>query len=579
MRPTTPIALVVLLYCMAISLTAQDVEQTWKDLKTRLDNPLEVNGGVGLQLQSYGTSLPIDRAVPFNGTLTANLNIRTLGAETPLNFIYSSGGTAFNVLLPSFGFAGMSPTYRDYTLHLGDRTVTLGKYSFSNHSFRGVGGEINKDRWYSRLFYGRLHRAQASDFNGFQNIDPLFRRRGFGILAGGHPIEDGKVEFSLFKAWDEPGSLGTFADSTLIVNPGENVIFSTLIEQNLFQKFKILLNYSNSGFTADRTVRRSDADASKRSLFGILETNGTTRWNNALETRISFLAGFASFDLTYERIDPGYRTMGALFFQDDQENFTIGITTQLFNNVLSLIGNGGLQNNNLDGTRSDKYRRWIGSLQGNLRISKKVSASLGYSNFSSVNRQVRILDPSAPNRLTELALTNDNINASIQYKIGANDQLLSNFTHQNNQTITQDENIAETSNNVTNAMIMYRRNWLEEKLGLGIQIFQNNFSMSFLDQRQLGVNVQVSKSLLDGRLKGSVAMSYLNNQQHELMTDQKKVGNLWQFRPSLNYEIKQGQRISFDGSVLSNHGNNIDAFQESRLRLNYQFDFQRLKKS
>ncbi len=578
MKPFTPLALIFLTLYVVTMSNAQDVEEAVREFKGRFEDPFAVNGGLAIQCQSYGTNRSVNRSAPFDGTILGSLNISTLGVQTPLSFIFTSGGTAFNVSLPSFGFAGLSPRYRDYTLHLGDRSLTLGKYSFSNHSFRGVGGEVDKQTWYTRFFYGRLQRAQASDFNGFQNVDPLFRRMGYGWLVGAHPNEDGKIEISLFKAWDDPGSLGTFVDTNLILSPAENIILSTFLEQSIFKKFKIRFNFSNSGYTADRTIPSSQDGQTAKSFLGLLEGNGSTRWKNAWETRLLYLTKFGSLEFSFERIDPGYRTMGALFFQDDQENITMGLTTQLFSSIISIVVNGGIQNNNLQNNRSEKYRRWIGTIQTNIRPSKKLTANIGFSNFSSVNRQVRILDPGSPNRLTELALTNANLNVSLQYQISKTDHMLANFTHQKNQTITRDENISDVTNHINNTMIMYRRTWSETKIDVGLQGFLNRLNMPNIKQHQRGISLQLSKPFLKERLKGSMVLSYFNNLQSDLLASPEKAGNLWQLRGKMQYDISKQQHISIDGSMLSNSGSNIDAFNETRLRLNYQINFTNLQK-
>ncbi|MBK8503098.1 MAG: hypothetical protein IPL46_13320 [Saprospiraceae bacterium] len=554
---------------------SQDVEQSIQDVKARFQDPMTYSGNIGIQLAAYQSNMEIDRSAPFSGTVTAGLNIGVLGIQTPLSFIYSSGGTAFNVALPSFGFAGISPSYRDYTLHLGDRSLELGKYSFSNHSFRGVGAEINKDKWYSRAFFGRLQRAQINDYQGFQNVNPLLRRVGWGALVGYTPNSRSNIEFSLFKGWDDAKSIPiALIDSSFSLYAGENVILSTAIKQAIAEKINLEINYSTSGFTERQDLKDHLSVNAFKDFLGILEVNKSTRWNHALEAELQVQTGIGQLSFTYEKIDPGYRTLGALFFQDDQENVTAGIATQWLGNKLSLIANGGIQRNNLADNKADQYRRLIGSIYTNFRASEKLSINLGFSNFSAVNRQVRILDPNNPNTLTELALANLNLNGGAQLRLSEAHQIATNFSYQKNQTVTTSDQVLEQMNDIKNFIILYNNIWKSIGIFSSVQLFYNHFSMPQLRQKQQGIGFSTSKSFKKQKLRSIVGISYSRNEQDNLLVQTRSTGNLFQSRIGLAWQIRPHHNIQADGVVLSNAGKNINSFFESRFNLRYAITLQ-----
>lgn len=567
---------IVVVYLLTTGrVLAQDVEQTVQDVRNRFENPLTYNGQLGIQISAYQSDLEIDRSPPVAGMINAGLNIGILGVQTPLNFIYSSGGTAFNVTLPSFGFAGISPSYRGYTLHLGDRSMELGKYSFSNHSFRGVGAEINKNKWYTRGFYGRLQRAQISDFRGFQNVNPLLRRMGWGVLAGYAPSSKSAIEFSLFKGWDNAQSIPLqLIDSSFNIYASENVILSTTINQSLANRVHLKMNYSTSGFTERQDLSNEVRVNSFKRFLGILETNKSSRWNKAIEAGLEMRTGIGQLSLTYEKIDPGYRTLGALFFQDDQENITVGLATQVFENKLSLIANGGLQRNNLANDKADHYRRFIGSVYANFQASEKLSFNLGFSNFSAVNRQIRILDPNNPNTLTELALTNLNLNGGIQWRLTEIHQLAANFSYQNNQTITTSDAILEQMNNVNNVTLLYNNVWKSAGLNSSFQIFYSRFAMPQLEQYQKGIALNVSRNFRNKKLRSTLGLAFNRNEQGNLLTRQQSSGNLLQAKIGCAWQMSLNQQLQADSIVLSNAGKNINSFFESRFNLRYAINLQ-----
>ena len=567
MRPLIISALWSIVTFVASPLWGQDVEQVAADLQSKLRDPFTYSGSFGFSLQHYSSSLDVQRAAPFAVTAHANLNLGILGVQTPLSFVYASGGTAFNIRLPSFGFAGMSPRYRDYTLHLGDRSLTLGKYSFSNHSFRGIGGEVNKEKWYTRFFYGRLQRAQISDFNGFERVNPIFRRLGWGGLIGLQPSASSRVEVSIFKGWDDALSIPQLSDSTQAFFAKENVIISLSLEQNIGNRIRLAFNGSNSGISNQGTQGERSVSAFK-SYIGLLDVNQSTRWNNAYELTTDYKAGFGTLSLSYERIDPGYRTLGALFFQDDQENITTGITTQLFNRKVALVATGGIQNNNLAGDRAESYQRFVGSLQANTTLSPKVNLNVGFSNFSSVNRQVRILDPSIPQRLTELALTNHNVSAGLRYTVDPQNTLMGQFSWMKNQTITTTEQVLEQSNAVETISLIYNRQWPANNLSMIIQGLYNHFDMIILSQRQMGTTVSFNKSLHQDQVQASVSLGVMQNAQtRENMG--KTRGTFIQLRLGANWKVYQNHVMRLEAVLLNNSGASIQNFSESRLQLSY----------
>ncbi len=567
MRPLIIATLWSIVTLVTNSLRGQDVEQVAADLQSKLQDPFTYSGSFGFSLQQYSTSLDVQRAAPFSGTAHANLNLGILGVQTPLSFIYASGGTAFNIRLPSFGFAGLSPRYRDYTLHLGDRSLSLGRYSFSNHSFRGVGGEVNKEKWYTRFFYGRLQRAQISDFNGYERVNPIFRRFGWGGLVGIQPTASSRFEISIFKGWDDALSIPQVSDSSQTSFAKENVIISLALEQNIGNRLRLAFNGSNSGISNQGTQGERDVSAF-RSYIGLLDVNQSTRWNNAYELRADYKADFGTINLSYERIDPGYRTLGALFFQDDQENITTGITTQLFKRKVTLVATGGIQNNNLAGDRAESYQRFVGSLQANAILSQKVHLNMGYSNFSSVNRQVRILDPATPQRLTELALTNSNLSAGLRYTIDPQNIVLGQFSWMSNQTITTSEVVLEQNNSVETISIIYNRQWTTKKLSMNIQGLYNRFDMAILTQRQMGTTVSFRKSFHEDNLQTTLSLGLMQNAQtHENLGKTK--GTYIQLRTGANWKIYQDHMMRLEAVLLNNSGASIQNFSESRLQLSY----------
>ena len=267
--------------------------------------------------------------------------------------------------------------------------------------------------WNFSAFYGRLRRARIEDFVGLQNVDPFYRRMGFGAKAG---YEDGKdkVMFSFFKAWDNGNSIPT-PDHSFNFFPSENVIVTLEAGKAISKKANLELNCSNSGFTENRDLRKSQQGLQLSNYTGLLPRNISTRSNHAFEAKVNFSISRAVLDLAYERIDPGYRTMGALFFNNDLENISSGLKLKLFRSKWVFFARAGVQQNNLNGDQANDYKRFVGSLRSNLIINKKLSFTTSLSNFNNVNRRSTIQNPNIPILLTDLVLNNKDANIGFSY--------------------------------------------------------------------------------------------------------------------------------------------------------------------
>lgn len=72
----------------------------------------------------------------------------------------------------------------------------------------------------------------------------------------------------------------------------------------------------------------------------------------------------------YERVTRGFRTLGALFFNNDSERITAGASRSFLEGKLNLAANGGLERTNLDTEEEESTDRIIASLTANYRPSE-----------------------------------------------------------------------------------------------------------------------------------------------------------------------------------------------------------------
>jgi hypothetical protein len=458
--------------------------------------------------------------------------------------------------------------------------MDFGKYSFSNHSFTGAGLELTPGKWLFSAFYGRLRRVRVQDLQGITSIEPYFRRWGLGAKAG---YEDGrdKVSLSLFKAWDDPNSI-TQPDSLFNFNPSENVIISGEIRKGLGRRMDLEINYSKSGFTADRSQQKSSEGIKISNFAGLLHSNLSTRINDAFETKLSYKLANLSLNITYERIDPGYRTMGALFFNNDLENISAGIKLKLLKGRLRINTRSGIQRNNLNGDQVNDYQRLVGSVNINLLASKKLTFSGQISNFNNVNRRMSIIDPNSPIVVTDLVVNNLQATASIHYVLANTNSrsssilLTSNFAQGN--TIENDKIRDDQGSESTTAFAMYA---LELKPTAWTWGANTGYTVNKFDNNQMAfanIGFFTSKKLMNDKLdiglQGNVAF---NTQTiNEVLTAN---GRLYNLILNITFQTTTTSAISFSSGFLSNNvinptaNNALNSFSEFRHTLNFQYRF------
>ncbi len=415
------IALISLLFLSAFGgVRAQDLEQVTSSVSERLRSGEilrvsgQANANAGLNYFS-STQGAERRRAPYTWGATAGINFDVLGIQAPFSMAVSSRDTRYN--LPSYAFVGLSPSYRWATAHLGDRTLRFSPYSLSDVNFRGAGVELTPGKWYVGAMYGKLRSERLEDAGAIQSglTTETYRRTGQGLKVGFAPGESSEFSVSYFGSADKAKGTGEvpLAADTSGVSPERNAVLTFSANQRLSDLVSVEAEVARSVLTRDdRALPLPDAGAGL-SLLGLIGTpTTTTAGANALSAAVNFTPAFAQFQFKYERVDPEYRTHGSLFFLNDFENLTAGVTAPILKGRLNVGVNGGLQRNDLRDDQAAALRRVIGAVNLSFAWSETVTSSLGASNFSTTNRY-RTFDPRRPGvDSIVLAQTQLSLNAS-----------------------------------------------------------------------------------------------------------------------------------------------------------------------
>lgn len=398
---------IVILFEILFSSNAigQDIDRALKDAKNFKakslipKNSLSITGGLSAQQIFYRSWGIENRQFPFNYNYSGNLNVSVLGKiNIPVSFNFINQNATFNQgfgdafsdiwnrrqrFAQPFNRFSFRPTYKGITLHLGTCALNYSPYSVANHRFDGAAVEYKSENQpiYGSVMWGNLLRAVPIDSlrQGINN-SPSYRRTGMGMKIGFKHQKD-KIEFVLFSANDIYTPWSNL--DQLRVNPQSNAVFSAQGAKLIAKNFYVNAEYSVSGISTDQRA----ADASQRTFWksfgGLLATNSSTIYKNAYKLGVDYQAKTLKTGIEYSRVDPEYRTFGGYFFNNDLETISAKFSTQLYHGKLSLLGNAGLQQNNLDRQKLQTTKRWVSAVNATFQPTETTNLLVTFSNFSN----------------------------------------------------------------------------------------------------------------------------------------------------------------------------------------------------
>lgn len=586
-RSFSSILLVALFIGLSFSAHGQDVEQLlqkakgFKKLKEQIKkDPIKLTGGFNARFDFNAiTGIP-RRTNPYNMLLSANFNLNILKhINIPFSLNYSNGRTVYQYRLPSyrlpqFALFGISPSYKWGTLHIGNRSLTFSPYTLSGHSFYGIGTELRPGNFRFSAMYGRLQRAVAEDLNSLQSIDPTYKRMGWGVKIG---YDDGRdnIYLMVFRGWDDKNSIPPVQEN-LFITPADNMIVSFSGKKSFGKYFYFASEWAGSALTRDAFAPSIDSlDVGfLKSYGGLFNINNTSGFYNAFKNSIGLNLKFGNIQVNHEWVDPGYRTLGALFFNNDFENWTVSTKTDLLQRKVVLTANVGIQRNDLRGTEANNAKRFIGSLNATVSPTDRININASYSNFRTTNKMRAVTLPVVPIDSIILSQVSQNASLSGTYAAGEqkNSMYSALFSFSRSNSIENDEVRADqlTSNYLANLMHTYV--FMDSKLTLSTSLMANYNNIPLLNILSLSPSFSLSKPFLEDKMKLTAATSFVN-----IATNGKFTNSIWSLQSNLQYTILKkhdfGLSISLVNRRVKNESPGAEGFTEFNGGLTYRWRF------
>lgn len=522
--------------CMCTT-TAQTV-----DLETLgKGKAFQFGGGISSNGVFYHANLESARE-PFTYFLQGNLNLSFYQFSMPISYSYSNQGDQLNYNLPfNLNRLSLHPKYKWIQAHVGSVTMSFSPYTLNGHQFTGGGMELTPNGpWKISAMAGRL--LKATQFDGEEQTIPAFQRMGYGVKVG-YEQEKYSAGVIAFYAKDDINSISAVPEEQELMAK-ENMVLSLEGAYKIGENLQLNAVYATSGITQD--LRATSLDNWKGNLAGLLfRERSSTEYFDALRTGLEYRFDRSTLELAYERIAPGYQTLGTYFFNNDFENITLNGTTTLFDKKMNLGFSVGYQRDDLKNQKERTMNRMVGSINAAYNVSERLTLTGSYSNFTTFTNS----------KVNQFEVINDDNLLDDELEVMNYRQLSQNASININCVLAQKQEVQHNINlNYALADVSNEENGVV-RIGNASTFHNGNMSYTLgLPNRNLnittalngtlntigtenatlwGPTINVNKQFLENTLSTNLGASYNTSNSTTALT---QVTNL---RANLNYVFKE----------------------------------------
>ncbi len=551
---------------LSLSLLQKPVAQELSNIgKSPL---LAATGGISLNQIFFNSSDSSATRKPYTYTLTANLNTALYGWSIPFSMVYSNQNMTYSQPFNQFT---ITPSYKWVRLHIGYSSMNFSSYTLSGHQFLGGGVELTPGSKFSfSAMGGRLQKSIQPDTSA--STSPQYHRVGSGFKTE-YSLDFGSIAAMVFYATDDKNSIN-FGTDTVSVLPMENLTAGLTGNFNILKHFSLNMEYATSILTENTLSPETNDGRGTVPLFTYRES--TYRYN-AYKSSFNFNSGIGSLGLAYERVDPGYTTLGAYYNTNDFENYTLNYSGGFFKNKVSLASSFGFQKDNLSGENDQDNTRKILNLNLGVIPIEKLNLAFFYSTFNyythirSTFDDINTTDPYAKYDTLNYTQISENIGGTAGYSFGEKEKNVNNLSlsmSYQKASLLQNDVPENAGNEYLSASAGYSMR--NENYGLtpALAFNYSNSGNDTLKTEIFGPSVSIRKTFLDQKLSTQLVLSY----NHALLNKVKQSQNTI-IRFSAGYTLKKNHVFNLSNSTALRRSISSTNKNETTVILTYRYSF------
>jgi len=531
------IAILILLCGMSITAFPQQIDLNNAKSNFSKENWLKMGGGFSASSVYYTGNEAYQRD-PWNYFLSGTVNFNIAGLiDLPFSFNFTNSGA--NYAYPTMpNRLSIHPTYKFLTGHIGDVSMSFSPYTLNGHQFTGAGLEVNSNKPLKfSVMYGRLQKAVEFG-TGNNMVQAAYKRMGGGINLR-YEKSGYLLAASLFTAKDDANSLIWKPDS-LNITPQQNISGSVSMGVNIVKNMQFTVEYGVS--LLNRDIRFSEKE--KNETF------------HALKTGFNYTFMSNTVGIGYERIDPGYTTLGAYYFNNDLENITANYARPFFNNKANIALSAGIQHDDLKNRNESQTSRFVFSANAAYSPSEKLNFSGSYTTFQThmnLRSQFDYINELTPyDNLDTLNFTqlSQNANFNTFYLFGGE-----NLKHQLSLFLSYQEAADKQGNIIPeggsslfyNAALGYGLQLIPKSMNLNLSLNATENRMNRQDMYIIGPTLGITNRFFDKKLSSGITVSYNTSYM-----ESAKQNEVWNLRLNGAYTLRKKHLFSLTAIYRNN---------------------------
>ena len=550
---------------MIFSAKGQNIE------KVNLKKPVQFHGNINVQFQYYKASGISPREKDFSWLINGNPMLTVLGIQIPFSFVLSNFENKF---YQPFNQFGISPYYKWARLHLGYQNITYSQYTLAGHLILGAGFDLTPKKFRIGFMYGQLRRSTSIDSS--MNANPLYIRpvptfKRIGLASKiGYGTSENYIDLIYFKGWDKEKSLSSKLKDS--IQPAENTTIGISSEITFAKNFYWKADVGLSAYTINRDDGKDTSGITKNWVGNIMKAfvmdKISTSYYFAGETRLGYQLPKWGAQLIYKRIDPGYQSMGAYFFQNDLQEISLANNFRLDSGKLNINTSMGFQGDNLKKQKTSTSKRFIGSANINYTPTTKFGISFNYNNYGITNNPLQ-LSPG-----NELFKQVNNSFMLMPFFTWINEKTIRNLnivgTYQSLST-PQSSLGAVPDLNTYSITTTYNNTWIQKGTNA-------NGSLNYINSKTAQGNISSYGGSLGGLIPLAKKKVMINGSATYLNNTFKNQSNGYTIRGTLGVTVPIGIHHNFQllGNYLNNQSKNtavIQNFDELTVQFIYGLNF------